>query len=150
MKTCSICKTLKPLSEFTKDKRNKSGLKSGCRPCCAKAFKKWRAAHPESRREEQRLWGLENPEKVKVYGVRVRLKRYKISLQEYERMKVEQEGKCAVCGARWGEKTPAIDHCHSTGKIRGLLCASCNTGLGAFKDCPNLLANAIEYLCRSK
>lgn len=56
---------------------------------------------------------------------------------------------CAICHKEF-TKTPSIDHCHSTGKVRGLLCSKCNYGLGHFEDDPKLLHNAIEYLMYSR
>lgn len=59
-----------------------------------------------------------------------------------------QDGKCAICGMTTEEngKDFAVDHCHTTGNVRELLCNACNTGIGAFKDKPELLTKAIQYL----
>lgn len=73
---------------------------------------------------------------------------HKITKQAYDGMYVAQNGCCVICGRHQSEfrKRLCIDHCHKTNKIRGLLCINCNTGLGHFKDNPQILANAIEYL----
>jgi hypothetical protein len=72
-----------------------------------------------------------------------RMKRYKISQQQYDEMFRQQNGLCALCA----EKPPVdIDHCHDAGHVRGLLCRPCNLGLGMFKDSPELLLKAIDYL----
>jgi hypothetical protein len=79
-------------------------------------------------------------------------KRIGITLDEYEEMFENQRGKCGICGN--GEKMKlrgkiaslAIDHCHDTGKIRGLLCNNCNRGLGFLNDDVKLLEKAILYL----
>ena len=63
----------------------------------------------------------------------------------YNAMWLAQDGKCAIC-RQVCIKALAVDHCHKTGKIRGLLCMRCNTALGMFKDDPALLLKAIEYL----
>lgn len=63
--------------------------------------------------------------------------RYELSLK--------QNHACAICGRIMKDKL-FIDHCHKTGKIRGLLCPTCNAGLGFFRDDPNLLKNAVMYL----
>ena len=55
---------------------------------------------------------------------------------------------CAICGGDKGLEALALDHCHSTGKLRGLLCRDCNLGLGNFKDSIEILHRAIEYLDR--
>ena len=60
-----------------------------------------------------------------------------------EELKIKQNFKCAICK----EQTDlAVDHCHNSMKIRGLLCNNCNNGLGRFKDSTELLENAIKYL----
>lgn len=77
-----------------------------------------------------------------------------ITLQEYGEKLVEQAGKCAICDRqethmRNGKvKALAVDHCHETGKIRGLLCSDCNTGLGKFRDDPETLGSAIRYVLK--
>ena len=82
---------------------------------------------------------------------------YGITLLEYEALLAKQNGVCAIC--RQPEKTLdkksnsprrlAVDHCHTTDKIRGLLCFYCNTGIGKFGDNPQLIERAAEYV-RSK
>ena len=76
-------------------------------------------------------------------------RKYGISLEIYNQMLVDQKGVCKICGT----KTPGVsinhfhvDHCHTTGVVRGLLCSHCNTGLGRFKDKQELLLAAVFYL----
>lgn len=78
-------------------------------------------------------------------------KKYGITLAEYESMLEQQQGLCAICGTDApGGPTPEsafhVDHDHSTGRVRGLLCRACNTALGLFNDQPQLLTAAIRYL----
>jgi len=75
-------------------------------------------------------------------------KKFGISLGEYEQMLVERNYVCDICGnpEKCENKTLAIDHEHSTGRIRGLLCQNCNVSLGHFKDSPVLLRAAATYL----
>jgi len=83
--------------------------------------------------------------------------RYGITLAEYDKLVSNQCGACAICGAVPCEDPDAgrnqrflhVDHDHETGKVRGLICASCNVALGNFKDDVNTMANAIEYLSES-
>ena len=63
--------------------------------------------------------------------------------EDFEIMSNLQNNNCAICGE---EVKLHVDHCHKTGKIRGLLCRNCNTSLGKFKDSPEILQNAITYL----
>lgn len=96
------------------------------------------------RREQTRQWKLKYPEKVLLAGRRYELrKKYNLSYEDYEKMVEEQEGRCALCGE---SKQLVVDHCHETLKIRKLLCRMCNTGLGMFKDKPEILHKAIGYL----
>lgn len=72
---------------------------------------------------------------------------YGITVTEYERMYAEQGGRCNICGTdNPGEASFCVDHSHVTGEVRGLLCKSCNTGLGYFKDNPIFLERAAGYL----
>ena len=72
--------------------------------------------------------------------------RYGITVEQYEAMLEQQGGVCAVCGR--SDLEFHIDHDHSTGVVRGVLCGLCNKGLGQFKDSPDLLEAAAAYLRR--
>jgi hypothetical protein len=74
--------------------------------------------------------------------------RYGITIEEYNHLLKKQRGRCAICKLSEDEHTNslAVDHCHSTGKVRGLLCTSCNVALGHFKDKPLLMYKAVLYL----
>ena len=78
------------------------------------------------------------------------LKKYcRITPKEYNHILNEQDGSCKICGTTTpggNRKFFCVDHDHNTGKVRGLLCSHCNTGLGHFYDNTALLTNAIEYL----
>jgi hypothetical protein len=67
--------------------------------------------------------------------------------EKADELLVAQGGKCAIC---FSPDPNQLDHCHDTGKIRGVLCVRCNLGLGAFADDPTLLEQAIEYLTRQR
>lgn len=69
-----------------------------------------------------------------------------LTLEQYSEMWLEQLGACAICGGADEGKELAIDHNHETQEVRGLLCQSCNNGLGRFKDDPSLLIRAVRYL----
>lgn len=79
------------------------------------------------------------------------MKVYGLTIEQYKSMLEEQDYKCAICGNTadgMGAKLRnlCVDHCHTTGKIRGLLCTKCNSGLGHFRDNQEYLSNAITYL----
>jgi hypothetical protein len=75
------------------------------------------------------------------------MKKWKLSVADYQKLQDNQRYGCAICGSLFDE---VIDHDHITGKIRGLLCRSCNVGLGFFKDDTERLQNAIDYLNKFK
>jgi hypothetical protein len=102
-----------------------------------------------------KAWKVRNPDKVKTYQrTKEELRdswyrtKYGITLEDYNQMFADQNGCCAICGVHQVEvKTRlAVDHCHETGVVRGLLCKRCNMGLGYFDDCAENLAKAIIYL----
>lgn len=75
-----------------------------------------------------------------------RLRKYGITQERYDEIYRQQNGRCAICKEEREEKNFAIDHDHVTQKVRGLLCSSCNLGLGLFRDEPQFLYNAHWYL----
>jgi len=76
---------------------------------------------------------------------------YGIDLATYEAMAKAQGYKCAICPTPHTEASPLlVDHCHVTGKVRGLLCRGCNLGLGNFKDVTGYLLAAVAYLYRAQ
>jgi hypothetical protein len=86
------------------------------------------AARRARRRLECRLW-----------------QKYGMTVADFERMKSEQDGSCAICGQPLGDDI-AVDHDHGTGKVRGLLHRGCNTGIGMLGEDPDVLEGAIVYL----
>jgi hypothetical protein len=88
-------------------------------------------------------------DKNPMHKKRQRLKKYGISIDEFNTLFELQGGKCAICGYSDLTKSnffPMVDHCHDKGHVRGILCSDCNFGLGKFKDNAQLLLNAINYL----
>lgn len=76
-------------------------------------------------------------------------RKYKLTLEDYSKLSENQNHLCAICGSSetgYQIKFMYIDHNHSTGKVRGLLCNKCNFGLGNFKDNISILQSAIKYL----
>lgn len=81
-------------------------------------------------------------------NIKMVTKRHNITPKSLKDMFLKQNNCCAICNKSKDlfEKGLAVDHCHKTGKIRGLLCANCNTSIGGFMDSIELLKNAIKYL----
>lgn len=107
-------------------------------------------------REKALVEGLKPTKKrTQKYRARHRARKYGLSVEAYTELVVAQDLKCAICGqeetalSKFGKKKDlAVDHCHGTKKVRGLLCQGCNTGLGGFKDDILRLKRAIAYLKR--
>lgn len=98
------------------------------------------------------FWRLANRERHDALLRETQLQRkFGITTADYDRMVEAHGGSCAICRkpCQTGRRL-AIDHCHQTGIIRGLLCQGCNTGLGKFQDDPALLNAAAAYLLRFK
>jgi len=73
---------------------------------------------------------------------------YGMTLETYEAMLAEQRGCCAICTRRMVR--PNVDHCHKTGAVRGLLCSSCNSGIGHLQDDPHIVRQALAYLTKMR
>lgn len=145
MKRCTKCRILKSFTEFSKDVKRKSRLAPHCKKCASENNKLWYYRQPtEAHRDKMRRWREENPTKA----LAARLKRHNLTVEQYHDLILGQDGKCAVCECPFGDggRSINIDHCHITNVVRGLLCKNCNTSLGKFKESPDLLRKAAEYL----
>ncbi len=92
-------------------------------------------------------WRKRNPDKQAVYDRRQALKKnYGLTLEVYSEMLASQSGRCASCGDPPGHYKLAVDHCHKTGRVRGLLCSRCNTALGQLKEDFNRIERLANYL----
>ena len=105
----------------------------------------------ETKNAYMREYRKRNKELFKSYDL---MKKFGITLEEYNEMLEIQDGACAICGQpetrkdhRTGEtRALAVDHDHATGRVRGLLCTDCNTGIGLLQDDIEILLNAVDYL----
>ncbi len=156
-KKCTRCKEVKPLSAYYPVGNGIKGVRPRCKECMrilerakydsdeefriAKLSSQaerhrndpvFRAAH----RHSMRRWHLKN-----AYG---------LSMEDFALLVQRQNGGCAICGSKPIPDTPktrlVVDHCHRTGKIRGILCDLCNTAIGKLQDDPHLLRAAADYL----
>jgi len=117
--------------------------------------REWQRRNSDRARENARAWAERNPEKMRVFRRRSALARYwpdkthAEALVAFQEMYAKQGGCCAICKhppTSGRGNTLHVDHDHETGKVRGLLCHSCNTSLGGFRDSQSVLWAAIEYL----
>lgn len=143
MKTCRNCSVAKDLNLFVKSKAFKSGYDTICLDCSRARVKVWRKENPEKRKIQLKR------ESGKNYTYNKHLKSaYGITNKDYLELLDKQDGNCAICKRNQLEfkKRLFVDHCHTTGKIRGLLCSYCNSVLGYAKDNSAVLKEAINYL----
>lgn len=133
LKWCGKCKQNLPISQFAKNSAKKDGLQERCRTCRSKHF--------------QDVGKLTRTKPTKEDKRRYLLRKYNLTPKCFDLMLSSQNGKCAVCGSDdWGRPSPSVDHDHATGKVRGLLCNTCNRALGLFNDSIELLKLAQTYL----
>lgn len=95
-----------------------------------------RLKDPKKHRERIKKWLDKNPGYT-------RLQKYGLTFEKWNEMVLDQGGKCAICKK---ETKLCVDHDHKTGKVRGLLCLTCNQGIGSLKDCSEIVYRAAEYL----
>lgn len=130
-KQCPVCKT----TDYPKAE-SKGHL---CKPCANKRATKW---------------NKENPDKLRNRSIK---KKYGLSFEKYQEMFLSQNGKCKICHCPETDvdkrnltlKFLAVDHCHTTGKVRGLLCRKCNIALGIINENTETLKNMINYIKES-
>lgn len=152
-KNCHLCKDSLPLTGFSKSEIE---VKWGrCRKC---VYEISRSSRKKKSLEEWRAYNCEYDKNNLIKSKQKRrkhvLKKYGISEQDYFDLNEKQGGKCKICNQvgngydkKWKvSRKLAVDHCHKTGRVRGLLCTRCNNALGAMKDDIILLNIAIEYL----
>ena len=136
-KVCIKCEISKPLSDSYK--RTDTGkYRNDCRSCNDNYSLKLYQTNPKQIANRRKASWKHN------------IKRnYGITPEDYYDMLEKQEGKCKICSINIDDIDKHvfnIDHCHTTGKVRGLLCQQCNSGIGMFKDRIDLLVKAIRYL----
>ena len=111
--------------------------------------KRWREANREKLAANCAAWRKKNPDAYRTIMRRHKLKRYGLTLEQFEKMLADQNGVCAICKTGTASllgNVLSIDHDHTTGKTRGLVCGNCNTVLGHCNDSIVILESAIIYL----
>jgi hypothetical protein len=163
-KRCIKCGVEKPLSEYTIHNRKKGQHRNFCHECEKQWIRKYHKT--DQGKQKAKEWIDNNKEKIleyrEIYKTDIlkqeRSKAYhrarwlrlnfNMTVDDYMDMFEKQDGKCLICGIDKNilNKNFAIDHDHTTGKVRGLLCHNCNVSIGLMKDSPFLLHKAAEYL----
>lgn len=140
---CASCETFKPWDSFSdkrakrykdrKDVKTHQIKQPTCKECAAQSTKEWNEKNKATAKH------------------RYLLRQYGMTEEEYNFRIIAQENKCILCEkefnhSTWCGDSPVVDHCHTHGHVRGILCNECNRGLGYFKDSPKALIKAAEYL----
>jgi hypothetical protein len=133
LRKCSRCEKAKPVTDFALMKGDRLARRKQCGECNAARRKR------DSDNGATQKWKRANPQKVESARLRYR---YGITIERRAEMAVEQGHRCACCRR---ERKLFVDHCHDTGRVRGLLCRHCNIALGLLDDSPLLVAQLLEY-----
>lgn len=162
-KLCKTCGTEKPLEMMVKKQGSYRHLCKECRNATARQ----RSKEDEEYREKERLRGKEKYQRRKVEHAKICKTYYNENLEwrkdlhirktyggmtmdDKITMRDAQSNRCKICKIEFADdKSACIDHCHKTGKVRGLLCKKCNSGIGMFGDDPEKVRKAHEYLMSS-
>lgn len=151
-KTCTSCGVEKPTSEFRIHTRKNPRPRSHCKVCESEAQRE-RSRRPENKdrmKFNRRNWEKKNPKAHRRIQIRRRLRNKGCPENQLDQWidRYLATTHCEICRElpqdRW--KSLHVDHCHQSGTIRGLICGSCNFGLGKFKDDSKRLIAAAEYL----
>lgn len=144
-KECNKCGESKPLYHFERHtKRNKTKSVTYLRNRC-KSCREGKIVVP---RQDKNSWGL-TYNTYEYDRARLVLRNYGLTSEEYKELQSKQDGKCDICKVEMtteGGTRECVDHCHTTGKVRGLLCGRCNSGIGFLMDDIENLNAAIVYL----
>jgi hypothetical protein len=160
-KACRKCGETKPLSEFYPQKGMKDGYRHNCKACHSLAHKDWYAKNVDYEKARVKKWQQANSDRVNSVNRRRRqerskeyrrkerasylLRKYGITLRDYETLRMTQLGMCVICRKiEWNRLH--VDHDHQTGVLRGLLCGKCNKAIGLLDDDPALVHSAEAYL----
>ena len=151
-KICRTCGVEKNVQEYYVGKTGKNGQKwrkPTCKECELKAArKKYHEVPVEKRRhnnENNPCNSIEYRRKIKLWN------KYGLTTEQFDSMLKEQDSKCKICKRKLHhegsfKEKPHVDHCHSTGKVRGLLCGWCNQGIGSAFEDVSVLSEMINYL----
>ncbi len=165
MIACSTCKEVKTEDSFPIRKNRKKLVSSACYDCKNIRAKEYRE-RPEIKsrineyqnsdeyrvkhNEYEKIRYASNEKSRLQMKDKALLRMYGITLEQYNLLLINQNYKCKICNDPPGKRNLAVDHDHNTGSVRGLLCDSCNRGIGLLKDKPEVLMKAAEYILGKK
>lgn len=147
---CTKCKEVKTDDSFQKDSSRICGINTRCKACVSK-----RRQSPKYRNydlEYNRTYAKKNAEFIKKRTRKNNIRKlYGLTQEEFTKMSSAQDDKCAICFIHVSEtkySNLCIDHDHSTGDVRGLLCDTCNRAIGLLKDSADVLISAAQYVTK--
>ena len=145
---CSKCDGIFPVIEFNYCGTKPKGIKAQCRRCENAQNKLYRIANRERiAKNAAEIYKARKGVDDRALNEKRLIRWYGIKWADYEKMAQLQNWVCAICGSPPSDKKRlSVDHCHATGKVRGLLCHNCNIAIGLLKDDPNRFIKASEYL----
>jgi hypothetical protein len=161
MKPCRKCGVVKPLEDFYRMATMRDGHRHDCKACNLEAKRQRYLADPAFVKARVKRWQQENPERLNAYRRARRMepevkereraghlkRKYGMTIEQYDAMLLAQGGGCFICGRPPRDDSSLhVDHDHSTGKVRGILCFCCNNALADFREDTDLLRKAIGYL----
>ena len=159
MKRCKHCGIEKPLDDFYVDRKARDGRRPDCKACNLAARRAKYAENPRPYVDRVLKWQRENRDRYlerqrsyrgtpakKLSNRKSHLKRkYGITIEEFDALLAAQGGGCAICG---NPDADNVDHDHVTGKVRGILCFTCNVAIGLVSEDEERLVGALHYLAR--
>jgi hypothetical protein len=159
MKRCKHCGAEKPLDDFYRDRKARDGRRPECAACNLAARRAKYAEDPRPYIDRALKWQRENRERYlrqqseysrtpakKVSNRKSHLKRkYGLTLEAFDALLASQGGGCAICGRPDADN---VDHDHTTGRVRGILCFNCNVAIGHVAEDEDRLAAVAAYLSK--
>lgn len=153
-KTCTKCKLERPIGLFGKRPEYRDGYRTQCNPCRSKMTSDYqqvedvRVKRREAYRSARAALVSDPTKDASLRWSKIKTK-YGLSRDEYETMLSSQDGACGICrtrepGGRYG--VFVVDHCHTGGDVRGLLCNKCNTAIGMLGDTVESAQRVVDYL----
>ena len=146
---CTRCKSDKECSDFYPSTLRT--FTTWCKECVKTVNKAWAVRNPDKVRARVRTYHRKHRAERSDYAKWRRLQnKYSLTKDQYTVMLAHQEHRCAICdGSLVNQPRVSVDHNHDTGKVRGILCNTCNRGIGLLKDNPAVLTRAAQYVSLS-
>lgn len=143
MKKCIECNFEKPNEEFHKNSRHKDKLQSKCKECNNKSVRQWQKKNDA---KYEAYWKERDIQFRNNGGALIKkAKKYGITVEQLQNLLESANNVCQICG-RAPRRWLVVDHCHTSSKVRGILCEKCNQSLGLMEDNVEYLQAMIDYL----